>query len=316
MAFILYLFLAGLSFAQAADWVVTRVSGTVYLVAPGVEAKHVHKGMRLPRGYTIATRKGRAVLQHGRDAITLAPNTEFALSEHGSFSDRTKLLQRKGEITVDVFPRSGPFFTVETPYLAAVVKGTSFKVSVKKGQAQVNVSEGVVGVKDFASGQAGDLKAGQAARSAPGAFRGLRSVGKTRATFRQESPSAPSFGAVNPNAATPAPKSGLGGLFGLFGGSGSSTGANGTSAGGQGVSAGASAGAGGVSAGASAGGASAGASAGGGGVSAGASVGGASAGASVGGGGASVGASVGGASVGASIGGGGVNVNAGGLLGQ
>jgi hypothetical protein len=305
------LLFTGLSSAQAADWVVTRVSGTVYLVAPGVEAKHVHKGMRLPRGYTIATRKGRAVLQHGRDAITVAPYTEFALSEHGSFSDRTKLLQRKGEISVDVFPRSGPFFTVETPYLAAIVKGTRFTVSVKKGQAQVNVSEGIVGVKDFATGQVADLKAGQAARSAPGVFRGLRSVGKTRANIRPGTPGSPSFGAVNPDrTAAPEPKSGLGGLFGLFGGSGSSTGGNGTSNGSSGVSAGVSAGSGGVTAGASTGGTSAGTSVGGGGISAGASTGGASAGASVGGGGTSAGASAGGASAGASVGGGGASAGA------
>ena len=41
--------------AVASDWVVKRVSGIVYFVAPGVEAFRAKKGMVFEKGYTIGT---------------------------------------------------------------------------------------------------------------------------------------------------------------------------------------------------------------------------------------------------------------------
>jgi hypothetical protein len=186
---------AGLTKAYAAEWVITRISGTVYLVAPGIQAHRASKGMALHKGHTIATRKGaRAVLQRGNDSITVGPNTEFALSQYRSNDSQTTLLQRKGTIDVDVETRGRPFFRVETPYLAAVVKGTRFSVTVTGNESQVSVQRGVVGVQDLASGQQSDLRAGQSVQSAPGKFNGLKSVGKNRAAIQQGTPGKPSFG--------------------------------------------------------------------------------------------------------------------------
>ncbi|MEQ8371732.1 MAG: FecR family protein [Roseibium aggregatum] len=186
---------AGLTKAYAAEWVITRISGTVYLVAPGIQAHRASKGMALHKGHTIATRKGaRAVLQRGNDSITVGPNTEFALSQYRSNDSQTTLLQRKGTIDVDVETRGRPFFRVETPYLAAVVKGTRFSVTVTGNESQVSVQRGVVGVQDLASGQQSDLRAGQSVQSAPGKFNGLKSVGKSRAAIQHGTPGKPSFG--------------------------------------------------------------------------------------------------------------------------
>ncbi len=186
---------AGLTKAYAAEWVITRISGTVYLVAPGIQAHRARKGMALHKGHTIATRKGaRAVLQRGNDSITVGPNTEFALSQYRSNDSQTTLLQRKGTIDVDVETRGRPFFRVETPYLAAVVKGTRFSVTVTGNESQVSVQRGVVGVQDLASGQQSDLRAGQSVQSAPGKFNGLKSVGKSRAAIQHGTPGKPSFG--------------------------------------------------------------------------------------------------------------------------
>lgn len=186
---------AGLTKAYAAEWVITRISGTVYLVAPGIQAHRARKGMALHKGHTIATRKGaRAVLQRGNDSITVGPNTEFALSQYRSNDSQTTLLQRKGTVDVDVETRGRPFFRVETPYLAAVVKGTRFSVTVTGNESQVSVQRGVVGVQDLASGQQSDLRAGQSVQSAPGKFNGLKSVGKSRAAIQRGTPGKPSFG--------------------------------------------------------------------------------------------------------------------------
>ncbi|WP_229003642.1 FecR family protein [Roseibium aggregatum] len=151
--------------------------------------------MTLHKGHTIATRKGaRAVLQRGKDSITVGPNTEFALSQFRSNDSQTTLLQRKGTIDVDVETRGRPFFRVETPYLAAVVKGTRFSVTVTGNESRVSVQRGVVGVQDLASGQQSDLRAGQTVQSAPGRFNGLKSVGKSRAAIQQGTPGKSSFG--------------------------------------------------------------------------------------------------------------------------
>lgn len=297
---------AGLTKAFAAEWVITRISGTVYLVAPGIQAHRARKGMALHKGHTIATRKGaRAVLQRGNDSITVGPNTEFALSQYRSNDSQTTLLQRKGTIDVDVETRGRPFFRVETPYLAAVVKGTRFSVTVTGNESQVSVQRGVVGVQDLASGQQSDLRAGQSVQSTPGKFNGLKSVGKTRAAIQQGTPGKPSFGdtpaSLSP-AGSNAQNTTTGGRDNAASGNGNANASSGNS-GDRGASGNANGNSSGNSGGNSGG--SSGGNAGSGSGNSG------SAGASNGGG-ASAGASAGGASAGASAGNGGANANAGG----
>ncbi len=304
---------AGLTKAYAAEWVITRISGTVYLVAPGIQAHRARKGMALHKGHTLATRKGaRAVLQRGNDRITVGPNTEFALSQYRSNDSQTTLLQRKGTIDVDVETRGRPFFRVETPYLAAVVKGTRFSVTVTGNESQVSVQRGVVGVQDLASAQQSDLRAGQSVQSAPGKFNGLKSVGKSRAAIQQGTPGKPSFGDT-PASLSPAGSkaqntttggrdnaasgNGNANASGNSGDRGPSGNANGNSSGNSGANSGGNSGA--NSSGSSGGNAGSGSGNAG------------SAGASNSGG-ASAGASAGGTSAGASAGNGGANANAGG----
>ncbi|QFT69527.1 FecR protein [Labrenzia sp. THAF35] len=180
--------------ANASDWVVKRVSGIVYFVAPGVEAFRVKKGMVFEKGYTIGTRAGaRALIGRGGETIAVGPNTTFAMSSFRSNGTKTTLLQRKGTIEVDVEKRQQPHFTVETPFFAAVVKGTRFEVNVQGMQARVSVERGVVAVEDFASGDRVDLTAGQAAASAPSNRVGLSVSGRTKPTVKSGAKRAPAF---------------------------------------------------------------------------------------------------------------------------
>ena len=180
--------------AMASDWVVKRVSGIVYFVAPGVEAFRVKKGMVFEKGYTLGTRAGaRALIARGGETITVGPNTTFAMSKFRSAGAKTTLLQRKGTIEVDVEKRQQPHFTVETPFFAAVVKGTRFEINVQAKQARVSVQRGVVAVEDFASGDRVDLTAGQAAASAPSNRVGLAVEGRTKPTVKTGVRRAPAF---------------------------------------------------------------------------------------------------------------------------
>ncbi len=180
--------------AVAAEWVIKRVSGQVYLVSPEVPAYRAKSGMPLQKGMTLATRKGaRAMLARGSETILVGPSTTFALSRYRSQGDKTTLLQKSGTVTVDVAKRARPHFTVETPFLAAVVKGTRFEVKVGKKSAAVAVERGLVSVSDYASGDQADLGPGQRASTAPETKVGLTVGGKTKPAVRAGKKQAPTF---------------------------------------------------------------------------------------------------------------------------
>ncbi|WP_299814021.1 FecR domain-containing protein [uncultured Roseibium sp.] len=182
------------AYAAAEEWVVKRISGTAYFVAPGMEAVRVKKGMVFQKGFTLGTRSGaRVLVARGSESIAVGPSTTFAISSYRSRGGRTTLLQRKGTIGIDVEKRRRPHFTVETPFFAALVKGTKFEVQVGKDQARVSVERGVVAVEDFASGERTDLGAGQYAASSPSRKVGLSVGGTTKPSVRPGTKRPPAF---------------------------------------------------------------------------------------------------------------------------
>ena len=80
-------------------------------------------------------------------------------------------------------------FQVETPYLAAVVKGTQFRVTVDKDDSRVDVLRGQVEVIDFKSGQFTQVFPSQSARVSAQGTGGLSlSGGGTLSPIQQGSP--------------------------------------------------------------------------------------------------------------------------------
>jgi hypothetical protein len=77
----------------------------------------------------------------------------------------TTIQQQAGSILLEVEKRNVKHFEVETPYLAAVVKGTHFRVSVNAASTSVEVSRGKVEVSDFRTGQIAQVTPGQVATS-------------------------------------------------------------------------------------------------------------------------------------------------------
>jgi hypothetical protein len=75
----------------------------------------------------------------------------------------TTIAQQAGSILLDIEKRSVPHFEVATPYLAAVVKGTQFRVTVSASGSSVDVLKGQVQVIDYKTGQHALVKPGQAA---------------------------------------------------------------------------------------------------------------------------------------------------------
>ena len=150
--------------ALAQDWVVNKVSGKAWLVmGEGAQPKPLTAGMTVPAGATVQTSENaRAMLLHGKDAMVVGPKSAIAM-QAGRGAQTTTVLQRSGQITLEVETQHAPHFTVETPFMAAVVKGTKFDVRVSARDANVSVQQGRVQVADHATGQTADITPGQRA---------------------------------------------------------------------------------------------------------------------------------------------------------
>jgi hypothetical protein len=164
-------FLWGAATVAAAEWQVVKVTGLVWIVAEGMEPLRAVPGMTLPPNATVATtERARAMLRHDNDILNVAPGTHVA-PQARPVRGLTTVLMRQGEVEADIEHLGKPHFAVQTPFLAAVVKGTTFTVSVSGNSAEVSVRSGRVQVR--AGGRRGsvDVTGGQTARLAGGALR-------------------------------------------------------------------------------------------------------------------------------------------------
>src|ERR1700730_5529291 len=159
--------LATASGALAAEddvWRVGKSSGEVWMNTPGAQQASLTQEEVLKPGDTIRTgRNGRVLLVRGEETILVSPNSVIGLPTEKKDGLSTTIVQQAGSILLEVEKRNVKHFEVETPYLAAVVKGTQFRVSVNAGSARIDVIRGQVGVADFRSGQTAQVMRGQVA---------------------------------------------------------------------------------------------------------------------------------------------------------
>ena len=116
----------------------------------------------LKPGDTIRTgRNGRVLLKRGEETILISPNSVVGVPAQKKEGLSTTIVQQAGSILLEVEKRNVQHFEVETPYLAAVVKGTQFRVTIDAGKTSVDVIRGQVQVADFKTGQIAQVMAGQ-----------------------------------------------------------------------------------------------------------------------------------------------------------
>ncbi len=148
--------------ALAQEWVVNRVRGTSEIQI-GRNWTAVTRGLVVEPQQTLRTGPdGRIGLMRGNETIDLDANTEISLRDAGS-ELKTSVIQVYGAVSVDVERRNVQHFSVQTPYLAAVVKGTRFTVVVDGSSARVEVDRGVVQVQDTGNDLVTDIRPGQQA---------------------------------------------------------------------------------------------------------------------------------------------------------
>jgi len=157
--------LAAGSSAFAADngaWTVSKSSGDVWLTNAGAQPASLKQEEFLKPGDTVRTGKnGRVLLKRGEETMMISPNSVVGVPAEKKEGLSTTIVQQAGSILLDVEKRNVKHFEVETPYLAAVVKGTQFRVTVNATSTSVDVIRGQVEVADFRTGQIAQVKPGQ-----------------------------------------------------------------------------------------------------------------------------------------------------------
>lgn len=163
---------------NAAEWEVKKSSGDVWIAGSGLQPVALGDAPTLRPGDKIQTGKtGRVLLVRGKESILIAPNSVISLPTQKKDGLSTTILQQAGSILLDVEKKNVKHFEVETPYLAAIVKGTHFRVSVDSNGAKVDVERGKVEVSDFKTGQFTLVLPGQHAQVPSLGNSGLRLFG-------------------------------------------------------------------------------------------------------------------------------------------
>ncbi|RXH26427.1 membrane protein [Bradyrhizobium nanningense] len=191
--------------AEDGVWSISKATGEVWVVTDGAQQVSLNQEETLKPGNTIRTgRNGRVLLVRGEETILISPNSVVGLPAEKKEGLSTTIIQQAGSILLEVEKRNVKHFEVETPYLAAVVKGTRFSVTVGAGTTKVGVLRGQVEVSDFKTGQIAQVMKGQAATVSEHGKPGLRLSGAgTFNPIEHGKPRAPTIERV------PVPKSGL-----------------------------------------------------------------------------------------------------------
>jgi len=146
--------------AGAAEWWIERMSGDVQ-IHDGKSWVALDAGRELNAGDAIwSGRNGRILLMNDQGSVLLAPKSLVKIPAQALPSSFSVLFQTHGTVSAKVDNRRNRHFSIQTPYVAAVVKGTEFDVEIDKKQTRVSVSEGLVGVVDVETGETVDVPAG------------------------------------------------------------------------------------------------------------------------------------------------------------
>jgi hypothetical protein len=177
--------------AQGGAWRISEVTGDVK-IAEGGRMRAASRGALLSGGSVIAGARARAVLVRGRQYVVVAPNSTLRVDGSGggaSAGDMVQMILEAGSAVFRVNKRETPHFRVQTRYLAAVVRGTTFSVTVTPTGGSVQVTEGAVEVSTPDGGARDLVRPGMIATVSSADLYQLSISGDASRTIR--SPAAP-----------------------------------------------------------------------------------------------------------------------------
>ena len=152
-----------MAIANESTWTVSEMSGSVQVAHRGM-SRIATRGLSVTAGDTVNTGPGaRAVLVRGTEYMMVAAGSRLQLQPEVQSSGLTQMIEEFGNVVFMIKKKTTPHFEVRTPYLAAVVKGTTFAVGVTLQGASVQVLEGAVEVATGDGGARDLLRPGSVA---------------------------------------------------------------------------------------------------------------------------------------------------------
>jgi hypothetical protein len=145
-------------------WLVQKSSGKASYQTAQLPLSPLRRGQVVNRGDIIRTGpNGKVLLVRNAESVFIGPYSVASIASPATPGMRTTVLLHKGQVDLTVRTKARPHFSVETPYLVAVVKGTKFKVTASPSRSEVTVTEGRVRVKSLRTGKFVDVDPGQRA---------------------------------------------------------------------------------------------------------------------------------------------------------
>ena len=156
------------AWADGPRWQVTEASGDVQVMRAGVSRTATRGGMLYSGDILVTGDGGRAVVTRGEEYMIVSPSSRLRLPGDTRSGGITQIIEEIGNVIYNVQRRNHQHFSVETPYLAAVVKGTTFSVTVDETGSSVQVLEGLVEVSTLDGGASDLVEPGEVALVATG----------------------------------------------------------------------------------------------------------------------------------------------------
>ena len=151
-----------MSSAFADDWVAVKLRGQVLQLVDG-NWQPLQRGDVVPDDRVVRTlNTARVEFQRDAELIALGPNTQIQIVDK-SGKRFTTVKQYFGEVAIEAEVQNVQHFAVQTPFLAAVVKGTRFTVRTSRKSSGVEVERGHVAVESLITHSSTLLSAGQSA---------------------------------------------------------------------------------------------------------------------------------------------------------
>lgn len=150
-------------FALGDDWSAKQLRGGVLQFVDG-QWEPLSIGMVVPDSRVVRTlATGHVTFVRGEETVELGPHTQIQIFDKAGRKPFTTVKQYSGTVSIEAQVENVQHFGVDTPYLAAVVKGTRFTVVSTKTGSSVTVRRGHVAVDDKGDKSRVTLSVGQSA---------------------------------------------------------------------------------------------------------------------------------------------------------
>jgi hypothetical protein len=121
---------------------IERVAGTVKILVAGKQVAASRGAVFALPARVETGNDGSMRIQQPSSTLDIGPNSVVLLP--GASGGEEKIIQNLGRVLYSIKPRKARTFSVQTPYLVSVVKGTVFSVAIEDDATQVALLEGSV----------------------------------------------------------------------------------------------------------------------------------------------------------------------------